>query len=64
VSAEDVIGGIGEVPEDIDPFKLTVLLQISRVAVFRVYRSRSGWGVAGQWIGAAVASRGVNSQRK
>jgi hypothetical protein len=25
VSAEDVIGGIGEVPEDIDPFKLTQL---------------------------------------
>ncbi|HLY00632.1 MAG TPA: hypothetical protein VKR62_18195 [Roseiarcus sp.] len=30
VSAEDVIGGIGEVPEDIDPFKLTELVMLAR----------------------------------
>ena len=30
VSAEEVIGGIGEVPEDIDPVKLTELLVLSR----------------------------------
>ena len=27
---EDVIGGIGEVPEDIDPFKLTELVMLAR----------------------------------
>jgi hypothetical protein len=30
VSAEEVIGGIGEVTEDIDPVKLTELLVLSR----------------------------------
>jgi hypothetical protein len=30
VSAEDVIGGIGEVSEEIDPIKLTELVMLSR----------------------------------
>jgi len=30
MSADDVIGGIGEVPEDIDPFKLTELVMLAR----------------------------------
>jgi hypothetical protein len=30
VSAEDVIGGIGEVTEEIDPIKLTELVMLSR----------------------------------
>ena len=30
VSAEDVIGGIGEVTEDIDPIKLTKLVMLAR----------------------------------
>jgi hypothetical protein len=30
VSADDVIGGIGQVPEDIDPFKLTELVMLAR----------------------------------
>jgi hypothetical protein len=30
VSADDVIGGIGQVPEDIDPLKLTELVMLAR----------------------------------
>ena len=42
VSAEDVIGGIGEVTEDIDPIKLTKLVMLARERLANLPEDEAG----------------------